>query len=307
MLQGLAETDLGLQGVAEGVAEIEQGPLAALALVRGDDLGLHFNTPGNGLQRRLRVQGQYVAIMGPQPFEKIGIAQQAVLDDFGIAAAHFAGGQGGQHVEVAQHQARLPEGADQVLALFVIDRRLAADRAVDLGQQRRRDLDEVDAAHIDGAGKAGQVADDAAAQGQHHVLAVESVFKQGVEHELEAVIGFAFLAGGHDHRVDAVAGRFESHAQRRLVQRCYVAVGDDHNAFVGQERRNPGDSLLQEPLADDNLVGFETVTGDGNAAGHVGHISLSTYCLRASSTRSTVFACEWSPVSTTRSAISNSG
>ena len=57
------------------------------------------------------------------------------------------------------------ERADQVLAQRVVDADLAADRAVDLRQQRRRHLDDRDAAQIGRRREAGDVADDAAADG----------------------------------------------------------------------------------------------------------------------------------------------
>ena len=46
----------------------------------------------------------------------------------------------------------------------MVDARLAADRRIDLRQQRGRQLDVVDAALIAGGGEAGHVTDDAAAQ-----------------------------------------------------------------------------------------------------------------------------------------------
>ncbi len=151
------------------------------------------------------MKGNNVAIIGFEPGKEIDVAEQAVLDDFGITTADFARGQGRQNIEVAKHQTRLPESADQVLALLMVDRRLAADRRIDLGQDGCRDLDEVDTAHIDGAGKARQVADDAAAERDDDVLAVEAGLQHGVQHELQAVIGFRLFAGRHDNRLDAVA------------------------------------------------------------------------------------------------------
>ena len=88
----------------------------------------------------------------------------AVLDDLGEPGGELALGQRRERVGVREHHARLVEGADHVLAERMVDRGLAADRGVDLREQRRRDLDERHAALIDGRGEAGEVADDAAAQ-----------------------------------------------------------------------------------------------------------------------------------------------
>ena len=59
----------------------------------------------------------------------------------------------------------LVERADQVLAERMVDADLAADGAVDLREQRRRHVDERDAAQVGGRGESGHVADDAAADG----------------------------------------------------------------------------------------------------------------------------------------------
>ena len=64
------------------------------------------------------------------------------------------------------------ERADQVLAERVVDADLAADRAVHLRQQRRRHVHERDAAQEGGRGEAGDVADDAAADGDEGAAAV---------------------------------------------------------------------------------------------------------------------------------------
>ena len=65
------------------------------------------------------------------------------------------------------------EGADEVLALRRVDAGLAADRGIDLRQQRGRDLHEVHAAASDRGGKAGEVADDAAAKREDDIAALE--------------------------------------------------------------------------------------------------------------------------------------
>ena len=63
-------------------------------------------------------------------------------------------------------------------ALRMIDRGLAADRGIHLREQRRRNLDVVDAALIAGSGETGHVADDAAAERDHGGVAVETRIDQ---------------------------------------------------------------------------------------------------------------------------------
>ena len=65
--------------------------------------------------------------------------------------------------------ARLPEGADQVLALGQVDAGLAADGRVDLAEQRGGHVHDGDAPVVDGGGEAGHVGDHAAADGHDRV------------------------------------------------------------------------------------------------------------------------------------------
>ena len=106
----------GFQRVAEGVAEIEQGAGAALlALVGGDDCGLAAAGDGDRLVA-LRPAGDDGAPVLLQPGEECGVVDQAVFGHLGIAGAEDARAQRIEHARIGQHQARLVERADQVLA-----------------------------------------------------------------------------------------------------------------------------------------------------------------------------------------------
>ena len=79
------------------------------------------------------------------------------------------------------------EGADQILAMGGIDAGLAADGRIDLGQKRGRDLDEIDAAAEDRCGKAREIADHAAAEGDDAVAPFDAGSQQVVaEHRRAA-------------------------------------------------------------------------------------------------------------------------
>ena len=80
-----------------------------------------------------------------------------------MPGAELAPRQRREERRVDRDHRRLMERADQVLAQRVVDADLAADRAVHLRQQRRRDLHDRDAAQVGRRGEAGGVADDAAA------------------------------------------------------------------------------------------------------------------------------------------------
>src|SRR3546814_1830525 len=106
---------------------------------------------------------------------------QAVFDDFGIACPQFAWGQSGEHAGIDQHQRRLMEGSDQILARRSVDRGLAADRRIDLREERGGHLDEVAAALHDRCGKADEIAAHAAAKGDDMIIAFDAQRQQPVD------------------------------------------------------------------------------------------------------------------------------
>ncbi len=57
-------------------------------------------------------------IEGLEGVEHGGVADRGVLDDFGVAFAVDAVGQGGQGVGVDEDEAGLVEGADEAMAAF---------------------------------------------------------------------------------------------------------------------------------------------------------------------------------------------
>ena len=101
--------------------------------------------------------------IGRQPIEQRPAGDHPVFDDLVEPGAELAARQRGEQVGVDRDGERLMEGADQVLAERMIDADLAADRAVHLRQQRRRHLDDRDAAEERRGRESGDVADHAAA------------------------------------------------------------------------------------------------------------------------------------------------
>src|SRR5690606_17326181 len=122
---------------------------------------------------------------------------------------------------------RLVEGADEILAGLDIDPGLAADRAVDLGEQGGRDLDEMAAALDDRRGEAGQVADHAAAEGKDMVAPLDAELEQPVDQRGKRLPALAALAGRQQdrRRGDPVAG--ESVGELPALERPHRLVADD--------------------------------------------------------------------------------
>ena len=107
-----------------------------------------------------------------QAGEELGVEDHAVLDDLGQAAPQLAVRQGPQGFGVDPDAGRLIKRADDVLGVGMIDPDLAADRAVDLGEQGRRHHDQGKPAGERGRDKAGEVADHAAPQGDDQRVAI---------------------------------------------------------------------------------------------------------------------------------------
>ena len=162
-----------LERVREGVAEVEQRPLAVLALVADDDRGLRPAALGDGVVA-LRPAGEDPAPVRLAPFEEALVADEPVFHHLGIAGAHLAQRQRVERGGVGEDEARLMEGADEVLAVARIDAGLAADRGIDLGQERRRHLHEAHAAPHDRGGETGEIADDAAAERHDEIAALDA-------------------------------------------------------------------------------------------------------------------------------------
>ena len=88
-------------------------------------------------------------------------------------------------VGIHDDQPRLVKGPDQVLGPGMIDGGLAADRGVDLGQDRGRQRDEVHPAHVGGGDESGHVADRPTTETEDGGGAIEA----GGQRAIPAVLG----------------------------------------------------------------------------------------------------------------------
>ena len=86
------------------------------------------------VRERFGIERQHSPRVGFAPGEKLAVADQTDLDDFRVAAAQFARRQRLHQVKIGQHQARLVDQADEILALGGIDRGLTADAGIHLRQ-----------------------------------------------------------------------------------------------------------------------------------------------------------------------------
>ena len=125
----------------------------------------------------------------------------------------------------------------------------------DLRQQRGRHLHEIDAAAQDRRGKAGEIADHAAAERDDQIVALDPGRDQRLADLFEAGIGLRPLA----FRDDDARGRDAGRGQRRFGRssQClrHGAVGDDRGAHAGPQRGDARAERGQHAAADDDVIG----------------------------------------------------
>ena len=180
----------GLDRVPDGVAEVQDLPDAGVALVARDD-------PQLG-QRARRDQAGVGRIRVPaDALPQLAAGDQRGLDDLGVAGGELGRRERLERRGVGDHGRRLVERADVVLGLGEVDAGLAAVGGVDLRDERRRHLHVAHAPLVGGGAEPGEVADDAAAERDHDVLARHPGPRQLGPHDLGVRDRLRLLAG-HD-------------------------------------------------------------------------------------------------------------
>ena len=91
--------------------------------------------------------------------------------------------------------------ANEVLAEAGIDGGLTTDRAVDLSEQSRWRLDDVDAAPQNTGGKSRQITDNAAAESDDCVAPLNAHLEKAVEQHFEVLEALGVFSGGERDRI----------------------------------------------------------------------------------------------------------
>src|SRR5438045_7409198 len=105
--------------------------------------------------------------------KQLSIADGTLLDRFTPPSSQFAWWQGSKRVGVDQHEPRLMKCAYQILSGGKIHTGLATNRRIDLRKQRRRYLNECDAAQIACCCEPREIADHAAAQSDNCIVSFD--------------------------------------------------------------------------------------------------------------------------------------
>ena len=189
-----------------------------------------------------------------QPRKERGVAEQTVFDDLRIAGAKFPRRQGIERGGVGDHQNRLMEGADEIFAVGGIDGGLAADRGIDLSQQRGRHLHVVEPAPHDRGNEAGEVADDAAAKRQNKIAALDTRRDHLLARLLEYAEALCAFTGWNDHpaRRDGTAGKRSFERVERNASD--IVVSHDRDFSSRTQSRNPRPERRDEFASDHNVI-----------------------------------------------------
>ena len=155
-----------LDRMAERVAEIEHRTPGRVALVGQDDLDLRPRGSLDDFRDRAAVERGRVTLgdrlaLRLEQLEQPLVAEGGHLRRLAERGPEVARRKRTEKRDVGNDGRRLVERPDEVFALGKVDSGLAADRAVDLGEERRRDLDERDAAKVGRGEEPGRVTERA--------------------------------------------------------------------------------------------------------------------------------------------------
>ena len=175
-----------------------------------------------------------------QPGEEVGVAEQAVFGDLGIAGAEFARRQRVEQRGVGDHQDRLVEGADQILAVARIDAGLAADRGIRPAPAAWSASGRIEPAPHRCRGKAGEIADHAAAERDDEIAALDARRDQRLADASRTSRSSSSLRpAGTTIARGLDAGRSASAASAAAqMMRGDGLVGDDRHARAAAQRRD---------------------------------------------------------------------
>ncbi len=184
-MQPVAIAHFGFNGVAKGMAKIENGANSGFAFVFGHYpcLGLAGALDSFGQCRRVQLDELLHMLL--KPVHERGITNQAVLYHLGQPGRKLARWQCAQGIGINNHGFGLVEGTNHVLAQLMVDTGLAAYRGIHLRQQCGRHLNETDATLVAGSGKAGHVSGHSTAQRNQRGLAIMTILQQAIKHLLQ--------------------------------------------------------------------------------------------------------------------------
>jgi len=193
--------------------------------------------------------------------------------------------------------------------LACVDRGFSANGGIHLREEGGRALHEADPAPQNAGRESGQVADHAAAQREHDVIALDRAVEEKIEHLLEHGKALGALAGLQNEREGVQPGGAQRRLDARQVERGDIAICNHRDPPRACRRFDERSCLVHQVRAHmDDVAAARKINGDfANRSTHERAASsmLGRRHPAASSAAiivSTVSSCGPSTVSITKSA-----
>ncbi len=215
---------------------------ALIADAGGDELGEHV-----GVARDHRV-----GVGRARSRRRARPGHERVLRDLAEPGAVLARWKRREGRHVGEHRDRLVERADEVLALGEVHRGLAADRGVDLREQRGGGLHDGDAAVVDRGRESGGVADHAAAERDDRVAAEQPPARELRAQLVDGRERLRLLAVADEEHVGLGTRAVQRRGERGGVEVGDARLADDRDLPAAADRAR---DLGERAVADDDVVG----------------------------------------------------
>ena len=274
-VEEVAEAAGRLDRVAERVPEVQRDPAvggALLLLVGVDDRDLRPRRPldelGHGARRRTP-RRRRAAIAAPSRSSRANSRSSpraAIFTASPRAARRWRSGRDRSERDVDDDRGRRMERADEVLALGQVDPGLAADRRVDLGDERRRHLDERDAAQPARGEEAGGVAERAAPDRHERLAALGAQPGQLARGVLDDRHPLGALALRQEDRLDRPAVVGERRRDRLAGRRPRAGLRDEDRAAGAEAAERVRDDRRRDALADHEIAAERVGRGGAPSA-----------------------------------------
>jgi len=251
-VEELSVGDGSLDGVADGVAEVEKGARSrGLVFVFFHDAGFDRDVSSEEI-------GVGCLIARVECFEGVEhgrVADGSMLDDFGITFAVNPVGKGGEGVGVDDDEAGLMEGPHEVLSFRSVDPSFSSDRRIDLGDDGGGNLDDRDAAVEDGGDKAGEVSHDASAKGDDEGFAIVVVLDEGAAEVIHVIHRLRAFSWRNEVASDGESGLAEGSEDLFGIVEGDIGIGDDSGVLTEIGIACKGSNLGKNSRLDEDVVG----------------------------------------------------
>jgi hypothetical protein len=124
------------------------------------------------------------------------------------------------------------ESANHVLALRMINSRLATDCRINLGQQCGRQLNKRDAALVTRRSKTRQVADHSTTQGDQRRVSATVIIQQGIKYQLQGAYSLVLLTIWQ--YLAAETPVFQGGCYPIKIKRCHPVIADNDDLITRQ-------------------------------------------------------------------------